>query len=267
MNPPSLHSPWLPYRCRREDATLRLLCLPFAGGAASVFRPWETLLPPWIELCAVQLPGREGRLAERPHDDLGELLEDLVFALEPYCEVPFAVFGHSFGALVACELTRRLSARGRVPVLAGVSARKPPCVPVTEPTHALSDEAFLERLVGLNGIPELVLKSPEMLELVLPLIRADITMSETFVDLDPRPLPCSLSAFGGADDPSAREDTLRGWSRYTEAGFRLRMLPGDHFFLRGAAHTLVQCLVQDLLDEAPGLAPHSQRLPDASLIR
>lgn len=255
-------SPWLPYRRPRDSATLRLFCIPFAGGTASVFRPWEALLPSWIELCAVQLPGREGRLAERPHDDLNTLLEELVFALEPYCEVPFAVFGHSFGALVACELTRRLSARGHVPVLVGVSARKPPCVPITKPVHGLPDGAFLKRLVSLNGIPAQVLESRELLEIVLPLVRADIRMSETFLDPNPSPLTCSLSAFGGVDDPSVRKAALFGWSRYTAAGFRVRMLPGDHFFLRTAAPALVQFLVRDLHEEAPRLAQRPEGFPN-----
>lgn len=248
-----MSSSWLPYRQRRPLAKARLFCFPFAGGAASVYRPWETLLPATVELCAVQLPGREGRLVEAPFADLDALLESLVFALEPHCNLPFALFGHSFGALLAYELAKRLADRGAAPFLMFASGRNAPCHRVSDPVHHLPDDPFLERLIQMNGIAPLVLQSQEMLELVLPVIRSDVSMSETYVPTDTRRLPCTISVFGGLADPWVQRQGLDDWGQYAETGFRLRMLPGDHFFLRSHPELLVGALVDDMRNEVPDL--------------
>lgn len=250
----STHSLWLPYRRPRLAVALRLFCLPHAGGGASVFRGWEALMPPWIELCAVQLPGREARLAEQPYRELEPLLDELVFALEPFCDVPFAFFGHSLGALLSYEVAHRLSARGHLPVMLFAAGRNPPDTPVVDPVSDLPDDELLTHLVELDGIPQEILASREMIDLMLPVVRADIRISESRSGRPVQALACSVSAFAGILDPWAGEELMRGWSRCTEASFRLRMFPGNHFFVRTATASLLRCIVQDLLTEAPGLA-------------
>lgn len=197
----------------------------------------------------MQLPGREGRLREPPFTALEPLVEALATHV-PWGGFPFAFFGHSMGSLVAFELARELVRRGGpVPRLVFVSGRRAPQVPNREePLHSLPDPEFLVRLRELNGTPEEVLRNRELMELLLPLLRADFTLNETYVYRPGPPLPIGLSALGGVADPEVGRADLEAWRAETGAGFRLRMLPGDHFFLNSARRLVTEAVARDLAE-------------------
>ena len=229
-------------------ARLRLFCFPYAGAGASVYRAWSNVLAPEIEVVPVQLPGREERIREAPLTRLAPLVELLARELAPRLDVAFAFFGHSMGALVGFELARRLRAEGRpTPERLFASGRRAPSV-IDEgpPLHTLDDDALLEKVRGLGGTPEQILQYPELLRFWLPILRADFELCASYSDADDAtPLDCSVSAYGGLNDPHVSRDMLAAWRTHTRAPFNLRMFPGGHFFLHASQRALLRAVVED----------------------
>jgi medium-chain acyl-[acyl-carrier-protein] hydrolase len=194
------------------------------------------------------LPGRGTRFGEAPFTRLDPLLDALEQPLTPLLDVPFALFGHSMGALVAFELARRLRRRGGPrPVHLFVAAYEAPQIVSSEPAaHVLPDPLFLAELRRYGGLPESVLLEPELLELFLPIVRADFEVLETWSHTPEEPLDIPISAFGGLADPMTPPDQIEAWRVQTRSDFTRRMFPGDHFFLDGDRAALL-CLVSQAL--------------------
>lgn len=223
-------------------ARLRLICIPYAGGGASVFRKWPDLLPPEIELCAVQLPGRETRILETPLADLEALTDQLRTAIAPYLNRPFALFGHSKGALVAYVLTRALRRHGDpLPIHLFASGRRAPHLPARRGNlHHLPDHAFIQELRRLGGTPEEVLQNPEMMDYLLPMLRADFRLTEAYVHEEEPPLDVPISAYGGESDAHVSVEEIVAWEAHTRRAFRTCIYPGGHFFLHTESTRLFQ---------------------------
>lgn len=236
--------PWLLRPRPRAAARLRLFCFPYAGGGAAVYRAWPDELPSSIDVCAVALPGRGGRLAEEPFRDLHALVGALSDALLPRLDRPFAFFGHSMGALVAFELARLLRRQRRpTPSHLFVSGRAAPQLRrAGSRIHRLPREAFLEGLRLLNGTPPEVLGNDELLEVVLPALHADFTACAEYVYAPDTPLECPISAFGGEEDPEVAEEDISAWRDQTARAFTMRVFSGDHFFLRSARSELLSAV-------------------------
>ena len=231
----TLSNAWVIRPRPNPRARLRLFCFPYAGGAASIFYAWLEHVPPAIELCLIQLPGRENRLTETLFTSMKRLLDALVPAFRPYVDRPFAFFGHSMGATIGFELTRRLRSRGVAqPIHLFVSGSRAPQVSSREfpRLHHLPDEEFVKVIRGFDGTPEEVFENAELKELFLPILRADIALHETHAYTADELLACPISAFGGLQDKGVSRDDLVAWREQTRGSFRLRMLPGNHFFLR-----------------------------------
>jgi len=213
------------------SASLRLICFPYAGGSAQVFKDWQQQLPPFVEVSAIQYPGRGSRFSEPSITDLTEMVDKIENNLIPFLNRPFAFFGHSMGAGIAFELTRKLQKRGLRPRYLFVSGRNAPHVRIDkDDVHTLPDDEFREKLKSMNGTPHEVLEHPELMELMLPLLRADFTLSETAdFDLETE-LGCPMVAFGGEKDEDVSAESIEGWGRYSGT-FQWHMLAGDHFFL------------------------------------
>ncbi|GCE07381.1 thioesterase II family protein [Dictyobacter aurantiacus] len=251
-------NPWLPWPGTYPQAKLRLFCFPYAGGGASVFRSWSRELPSEVDLRPVQLPGRERRLREDPYTDLVPLVAAAREALLPYLDRPFAFFGHCLGALMAFELSRQLRSLHNIePAILFVSGHRAPQLPDRfTPAHMLPDADFAAELRQRNGTREEVLQNPDVMRLVLPLLRADFAVCETYTYTPAAPLSCPIAAFSGADDPAVLPAELAGWSEMTSGTFAAQVFPGDHFFLQSARPQLLQRLTQDLTRTI-------QQLPDA----
>jgi medium-chain acyl-[acyl-carrier-protein] hydrolase len=212
------------------------------------FRQWPSGLPPAIEQWTVQLPGRAARLSEPPFDKLEPLVDAARFGLLPYFDRPFAFFGHSMGALVAFELAhalRRDGIGGLVHLL--VAGRRAPHLADTdEPFYSLPDDEFRKELRQLKGTPPDVLDHPEIMELMMPVLRADFAACETYVYRRRPPLQVPISAYAGVHDEHVSVPLMEAWHEHTAAGFALRRFPGDHFFLHSAAGPLLQAISLDL---------------------
>lgn len=229
---------------RRVSSGMRLICFPYAGGGASVFRNWagsEFLAD--IEVCAVQLPGRETRITESPVGDVRLLVQMLCEALEPYLDRPFVFFGHSVGALVSFELARELRRiRGIEPSHLFVSGCPAPHLPGSERICDLHDDEFVERLFRFNGTPSEVLSHPELMRLMLPALRADFSLRDRYLYREEPPLGCPITSFGGLSDEHVDGVMLRGWREHTRERFQLWLFQGDHFFVRSAQGPLLEIL-------------------------
>ncbi len=254
---PQLKERWLAYREVNPRARVRMFCFPYAGGGASAYRGWSGPLPANVEVCPVQLPGREGRLREAPFEGPEPLVRDMADALQPYMQgLPFVFFGHSMGAMLSFELTRELRRRGQeMPLHLFVSGRRAPQVPDDdEPIHDLPEPEFIEKLRELNGTPEEVLQHTELMRLLIPVLRADFAVNETYVYREEEPLDLGISAFGGLGDKEVSREQVAAWREHTRGRFRLRMLPGDHFFIHGNRDMVLEALARDLvevLEQAP----------------
>ncbi len=242
----AIFDPWISFRRPDTRSRLRLFCFPYAGASALIYRAWSEALPADVEVCPVQLPGRGTRLMERPFTRVSALVEALAPALAPLLDKPFAFFGHSLGALISFELARRIRGQyGMHPVRLFVSAGRAPQIPHRDsPIHSLPEKEFLAELRRLNGTPSELLDHVELMEIMLPLLRADFAMYETYLYSTEPPLNCPISAFGGRIDHRVSNRDLEAWQAQTTCSFSLRIFPGDHFFLRQPL--LLRALSQDL---------------------
>lgn len=233
-------------------ARLRLFCFPYAGGGPHIFRGWSAGLPGEVEVCPIQLPGRGGRIKEPPFTDLFQLVRHLAQGLLPLLDKPFAFFGHSMGALISFELARQLRReRGVEPAGLFVASRRAPQLPQSSPQmHAVSDAGLIQALRLLGGMPEELLQQAELLQLMLPILRADVTLVETYLYQNEDPFDCPISAFGGTLGGDVSRYELESWRRQTCRNFRLQMFPSNHFFLIDDQTLLLQAIARDILESA-----------------
>ena len=245
-------NPWIAFRKPRPQPRLRLFCFPYAGGGASVFRAWQADMPDEIEVCPVQLPGRENRLSEERFRRIAPLTQALCEAIGPLLDLPFAFFGHSLGAVVAYETALRLRGeKGRSPVYLMVSARRAPHIPPDDPMYQLPGDEFRTRLQELEGTPVEVLEHPELMELMEPLLRADFELNDTYEASNAAPFECPLTIFGGLTDPDVSRENLEPWREISRGPCRLRMFPGGHFYLHEQRQDLLSAVIRDLMPHLP----------------
>lgn len=250
-----MSSSWFPFARVRTAARARLVCFPYAGGGATVFREWQSQLAAPIEVLAVQLPGRENRFREAPLESAAELVEALLPQLAGRLDLPLALFGHSLGAQLAFELARRLAdERPEARVLrVFLSACGAPHVPKPELLHLLPDAALEGALARMGGTPAAILGDRTLLGLFAPALRADLRMSETYAPPAGTRLALPITILGGESDGEVALDRLQAWAELTRGPSELRLLPGGHFYLRESRAQLLDLIglrvLADLDDE------------------
>lgn len=268
-DPPRTHSSsaeWIVRYRQNEQAHLRLFCFPYAGGGASIFRPWLDALPSEVELCGIQFPGREYRLGEPAYARLAPLVQALADAIYPYLDRPFAFYGHSMGALVSFELARQLRrTHDKYPVCLYLAAYRAPHLPNPNiKIYHLPLEVF-KVVLRADGIPEMILQNEELMKAMLPTLRADFELCDTYEYREEPPLECPFAIFGGLDDVRVRAADLEAWPVHSSTTCSLSMLPGSHFFLHSAQDLLLTAIVQDLEVRLNSSAPtelvNAQKLP------
>lgn len=235
------------------QANMRLFCLPHAGGTSTAFREWADWLPGVIELCIVEIPGHGYRLNEALIHRLPPLVQQVAQDIQPYLDKPFAIFGHSMGNLLGFELSHYLqNYYQKTPIHLFLSGRGAPHLPSREePIHQLPEDQFIHKITEYNGTPKEVIQHKELMDLMLPILRTDFEVCETYQFSPKPPFNFPLTIFGGLSDQGASKPDLQEWNRYTNSSFSLRMFPGDHFFIFSAQKQLLQAIVRDINDHFP----------------
>ena len=226
----------------------RLFCFPYAGGGASIYRQWANKLPAWIEVCALQLPGRESRLREPGYTRMHAAIAEIADTVRPLLDKPFYLFGHSMGARISFELARYLRRYNLPqPEHLFVSGSRGPHMPRRDDDiHMLPDPEFLAEIKMLGGTPDEVLQNEELMELFLPILRADFTLLETYKCTPEPPLACPISAYCGTQDTEALEEEVATWQVQTSSTFKLVRIPGKHFFIHSHQDMLLRYILQEL---------------------
>lgn len=229
-------------------ARMRLFCLSYAGGGASAYRNWLRRSSESLDIVAVQLPGRENRMAEPLLTSMEDLVTQVSKEIAQALDRPFAIFGHSLGARVAFEVIRELRRCGQpLPSHLFVSGSRSPEIPEPRPLHHLGDDDFVRELRRFSGTPQVILQNEELMELFLPILRADFTIDETYRYTVAPPLPVSIIAFHGSDDDEATLEEMEGWQRHTASNFRLRTIRGGHFFIQDAWRDVLDDICETLM--------------------
>ncbi|MCK1516316.1 thioesterase [Bradyrhizobium sp. 190] len=241
---------------------MRLFCLPYSGGSAMFYARWRRLLPTWIDVRPVEWPGRGARMDEPLATDPRVLASQLAAELHAQLDAPYALFGHSLGALIAFELAHSLGDRGApAPAILFASGAEAPSVRDGSKWRLpLSDDALLEELRNLQGTPDEALSNPELMRSALPVLRADFLMCGAYAYRSRHPLPCPVHVFGGIDDETSRE-SLQAWRQETSAAFTLDVLPGHHFFIHTQQAELLD-LIGSALARQSGRSIGSHRSED-----
>lgn len=232
--------------CRRYrpagNAAARLVCLPHAGGSAPFFLPVSAALSPGVDVVAIQYPGRQDRRTEQPIDDIGVLADRLHGILRRQPPLPLTLFGHSMGASLAFEVTRRLEADGPGPVRLFASGRRAPSTHRDETVHQRDDAGILAEVRALNGTASSVLSDDELMRAALPALRADYRAAETYRCAPDVAVSCPITVLTGDSDPKTTLDEANAWSRHTTGSCDLRVFPGGHFFLTERAEEILGLL-------------------------
>ncbi|MFJ5779689.1 thioesterase II family protein [Streptomyces sp. NPDC093094] len=238
-------SPWFRNFRPAPEAPVRLVCLPHAGGSASFYFQVARALSPRVEVLAVQYPGRQDRRQEPAATDLEVLAERIAEALGPWTDKPYALFGHSMGAVVGFEAARRLEAAGRGPAQLFVSGRRAPSVD-RDDWQPGTDEEVVAEIRRLNGTGDALLEDEETLRMILPALRADYGAVRRYRYRPGPALGCPVTAFTGDSDPKAEIGEVRAWHTHTASAFELNVLPGGHFFLVDQQEPVLRTIEEQL---------------------
>ncbi|WP_330461225.1 alpha/beta fold hydrolase [Streptomyces sp. NBC_00820] len=248
MSTPADASALFPFGLPDPDASVRVFCLPYAGGGAGLYRPWVAHAATAARFVPVQLPGRENRMAEEPEKDFDALAERLARGIAPWTGERYALFGHSMGGLLAHEVTHRLlESTGRPAELLVVSACAAPDVERPDwSIHDLPRDEFVDRLRKLDGTPREVFEDEDLIELCLPRIRADFSVLASYQYRPRAPLPVPVTALAGTRDPQVPTWAVAEWKRHTSGAFDLHSLDDDHFFLNRHQRTIADHITNAL---------------------
>lgn len=238
---------WVVCRQPNKNARLRLFCFHHLGGSASTYRNWSKKLPSEIEVCAIQLPGRENFTLTKPITNFVQMTQKLVEALIPYLDKPFAFYGHSMGALIAFEIAYLLQKQYELePVHLFVGGLWAPHTA----TSAFKREFCLEEILNFLEIPQILRNNKKFMDKLMPIFRADFQLLESYTYSLKEPLNCPIFAFGGMQDSLVSKDELSQWCQYTYNLFTLEMLAGQHMFLIKSQASLLKAISQKLIREA-----------------
>ncbi len=248
--PPSTSNNWLVRPQPNPGAATRLFLFPYAGGGPAAFGKWPATLPCTIETWIAHYPGRGSRYNEPLIKQINALAKQLSQAIQPLSDKPYAFFGHSLGGLIAFEIIRKLRKQNlsRLNILFVSACGAPHLHDPHQPIHELPDSGFVNALQELNGIPSEALNSPDLMEMLLPTLRADFQAVESYRFLpEESPLDIPIIAYGGLDDSRVSREQLEGWAAQTNSNFKSKYFPGDHFFINGAKDEIMRSIAREVM--------------------
>lgn len=240
---------WISFPKKQPNAKLRLFCFSYAGSGASVYRRWPNTILSEVEICAVKLPGHEGRFIEEPYRRVTKLVEDLASDIFPLFNKPFLFFGHSLGAHISFYLARYLRKNYKLcPLHMFVSGARAPHLPERPGSlhYKMEKDIFIKKLIELGGMAEEILQNKELIDLLLPILRADVEILNTTEYYEEEPLDCSISSFGGLHDPRVSREDTEAWNKHTHGDFCLTMISGKHLFINTHREQVIDLVNRDV---------------------
>ncbi|WP_273727518.1 thioesterase II family protein [Brucella gallinifaecis] len=235
-----------PHILRRPRPALRLFCLPYAGANAAYYRSWAPHLPDKVELWPVELPGRGTRFSEPLQPDMSLLVRDLAEAVAQHSDIPFVLFGHSMGSAITFALALELKMLGRFPAMIVCSGRSAPHRINIRNIHKLPDSGIIAEITRLGATPAEVLESAELMELILPIVRNDYTLIETYKPDPALRIESPMLVLCGRDDHDAPQENLEAWQDLTTGPMKLSLFDGDHFYLNDQKTAIISAIMQNL---------------------
>lgn len=215
-----------------EPVKLRLFCLPYAGGGASIYRKWQSQMPKGVQVCRIQLPGRENRICDPVIDNTEALVDEIVDSIYPLLDCPFAIFGQSMGGLIAHRLAYSLEKRNKVAEHVYIAAVRPPHREHPTTIHHLPDDEFIQDLEDRQRTSKEVIENRELMELLMPMLRADFKIAETYRVDEPEWLSSNLSVLVGDGDEQLDKNLALEWKQLAGKGFEFSVFQGGHFFVQ-----------------------------------
>lgn len=241
---------WIQALGQHQNAKIRLFCFHYSGGSSAFFYSWLNKIPHTVDLLTVELPGRGSNLDESLLYDMQTVVSKLLEHMTDYLDKPFIFFGHSMGALLCFELAKALKFHDlALPlhlIISGCKAPQNMCN--KKPIYHLSDQEFIQELKLYNGTPEEVLTNRDIIEFFLPIIRADMTITDKYKFIDNIPLHCNITAIGGREDTTVSEIDVEGWAQHTTLKFENYILPGGHFFIKTSLNQVLY-IVNQIIEE------------------
>ena len=225
---------WVDTLKASKHPDVRCFCFHYAGGGSQMYRAWVDHLPKRMDLYSILLPGRERRTHEPLMTECHEIVEAMIPELLPLLDKPYVFFGYSMGALVAWALAKKIQNIGYVlPRHLFIAASRAPCMRKgEEKLYDLPSEQFIVKLTALGGIPEEILANHEIMDMYLPLLRADLTVADTYTPQDDEEqIDCPIDAFGGIGDMAITSKEIEGWKSHTRSSFHNKYFPDGHFFI------------------------------------
>jgi surfactin synthase thioesterase subunit len=236
---------WFPLRF--AGAPQRLLCLPYAGGSPAMYKRWGQELEDLVEVVPVCLPGRAHRYNEPCIEEMQQLADDIATAADVLLDRPLALFGYSLGALVALEVARRLADRGIPPFLLIAAACSAPCIlSPSDESRLLSDDEFVAKLWDLKATPDAILNNLELVQVLMPMLRADFGLAERYRYRPGPRLDTRLVTIAGRADPIAPPESMADWSREAHR-FGHLVVDGGHLFIEEDEQRLLTCVRLELI--------------------
>jgi len=226
----------------RQDPSFRLFCFPFAGGRSAMYRPWSKLLPENIEVCPFQYPGRSAGEMKQSYRSINILVEAMADLIQPFLNLPFAFFGHSMGSLVSFELARLFRAKKwPMPSALFVSAFRAPHLSLAHhDLHRLPNEDLIKKVGEYQGTPMEVMAHPELIKLLLPILREDLRLIETYHYQAQTKLHVPIFALGGENDPEVSIEHLEAWNIQSALSFEMKVFSGHHFYINDHLQSVVK---------------------------
>lgn len=239
-----------------EEAGLRLFCFPYAGAGASLFSSWRSYLPDNVELYALQMPGRENRFSEQHCTDMQYLVDHLIEEMQAMSDLPFIIYGHSMGALIAYELTKQLSSKQlKLPSHLLVAGKMAPHFDDgLHQIHQLEDQQFISELHHRYGGLDDVINEPELLELIIPILKSDIQLIEQYTPEVNQLINVPISAIVGCQDQSVNKQGISAWRELSALDYSCDEVPGGHFFVKESFSILINRIINII---RPYLDSHS----------
>lgn len=239
---------WITPQRKSENIKLRLFCFPYAGGSSTIFHNWQKLFPFSIQVCPVNLPGRGNRFAEELRTDFFSLVKEIKDGIAPFFDYPFVFFGHSMGGILAFELARLLRRLGLPqPAKLFISGCGAAQISYDKPReYDLSENGIIKDLKNLKGTPAIIFENEELLQVMLPIIRADYKVCQAYIYYRESPLDIPLVAIGGREDDAVPKSQILSWREQTRLKFKSYFIDGDHFFCHTHEEELTQILIREL---------------------